>query len=143
MQLEDQVTLAIKEVKSLFNSPPPAKASTLPPDATLESLWAVIVAQQEELTKLKGKKRGGHPKIEDAVKLLITNPMLAQIPIPMVANIIRDVFNLYGVKSACSEGSVRWYISQKSLIWDVVNRQLPRIPTLMPRTQDEPTSDAD
>lgn len=143
MSLEDQVKEAIRAIKDLFDGvKEPIKNPTPPEGATLEGLWAIIIAQQDELATLKTKKRNGHPKVEDAVKRLVTDPKLAQIPIPMVANIIRDVFNLYNVKSACSEGSVRWYISQKSLVWDVVSRQLPTIHVIV-RETDEPSNDSD
>jgi hypothetical protein len=98
----------------------------LPPeDATIDSLWAEILALKEEIRKLKKVKRGVRPKVEDAVKILVTDPKLNLLPIAVVADLICQVFKLYGMKCNCSENSVRWYISQKGLEWDIVRRQLP------------------
>ena len=126
LTLEQQIQEAIKELKSLFGNAKPGPIGP-PSDATVESLWAEVESLRKELHQLKKTKRGVKPKIEDAVKLLVENKALAQIPIPMLAELIREVWKSYGIASKCSESSVRWYLSQFSLDWDIVRRQLPPV----------------
>lgn len=118
MTLSEQVNKAISLVKNMFKDtepiPPP------PPDATVESLWA-------QIHELKFPKRKNRLGVEDAVKILLEDPDLPEIPIPMVAEIIREVFQAYGQKCRCSESSVRWYQSQRGLEWNIIRRRLPRI----------------
>lgn len=117
MTLSEQVSKAILELKALFKDsepmPPP------PEGATVESLWAMI----QELTRKKAAK----PGVEEAVKLLLEDTDLAEIPIPMIAEIIREVFSAYGLKCKCSESSVRWYQSQRNLEWSIVRRRIPKV----------------
>jgi hypothetical protein len=126
LPLEQQIQEAIKELKTLFGNAEPGPIGP-PVDATIESLWAELEAARKEIMQLKKTKRGVKPKIESAVKLLVENQELAQIPIPMIAELIREVWKSYGIASACSESSVRWYLSQFSLDWDIVRRQLPPV----------------
>jgi hypothetical protein len=126
LTLEQQIQEAIKVLKTLFGNSEPGPLGP-PEDATVESLWAEVVALQKEIHQLKKSKRGVKPKVEDAVKLLVENKDLAQIPIPMIAELIREVWKSYGIPSKCSESSVRWYLSQYSLDWDIVRRQLPPV----------------
>lgn len=126
LPLEQQLQEAVGLLKGMFGNAkqePPGP----PKGATLESLWKEIIALRKEITQLKKTKRGVKPKVEDAVKLIIEDPRLAQIPIPMIAELIREVFKSYGIASKCSESSVRWYLSQFSLEWDIIRRQLPPI----------------
>jgi hypothetical protein len=126
LTLEQQIQEAIKVLKDMFGKD--EQASPGPPaEATIESLWGEILSLQKELSQLKKLKRGDKPKIEDAVKLMVENQRLAQIPIPMIAELIREVFKSYGIPSKCSESSVRWYLSQFSLEWDIIRRQLPPV----------------
>jgi hypothetical protein len=126
LTLEQQIQEAIGLLKGMFGKDEPAPPGP-PAEATVESLWAEVLALQSELAQLKKLKRGVKPKVEDAVKLMVENQALAQIPIPMIAELIREVFKSYGIPSKCSESSVRWYLSQFSLEWDIVRRQLPPV----------------
>jgi len=118
MNLSEQVNKAIQNVKDMFKDSDPVPP--IPAGATLESLWAKI----QELEK----KRIVHkPGVEDAVKMLLEDPQLAEIPIPMIAEIIREVFSAYGVKCKCSESSVRWYQSQRNLEWNIIRRRMPKV----------------
>lgn len=124
ISLEEQILLAINSLKGMFVNLKPEEL-ILPPDATLESLWAEILVLRREVQSLQKKKRELKPKVEDAVRRLIEDPKLAQIPIPMMAELIREVFISYGLPCNCSSRSLRWYLSQYSLEWDIVRRQLP------------------
>lgn len=118
MTLSEQVSRAIGQLKGMFKDsepmPPP------PEDATVESLWAIICELQQPKRKYK-------PGVEEAVKLLLEDKELAEIPIPMIAEIIREVFSAYGLKCKCSESSVRWYQSQRNLEWAIVRRRMPKV----------------
>lgn len=126
LTLEQQIQEAIVVLKGMFGKDDPTPPGP-PEGSTVESLWEEVLALQKELAQLKKLKRGVKPKVEDAVKLLVENQELAQIPIPMIAELIREVFKSYGIPSKCSESSVRWYLSQFSLEWDIVRRQLPPV----------------
>ena len=126
LTLEQQIQEAIKVLKGLFGNDKPEPVGP-PEDATVESLWAEVILLRKEITSLRKTKRGVKPKVETAVKLLVEDQRLAQIPIPMLAELIREVFKSYSIPSKCSESSVRWYLSQFSLEWDIVRRQLPPV----------------
>ena len=126
LTLEQQTAEAILVIKGMFGNQEP-EVNAPPEDATVESLWAEILELRKELKAIKKLKRGVKPKVGDAVKLLVEDPRLAQIPIPIIAEIIREVFKSFGIQSKCSESSVRWYLSQFSLEWDIVKRQMPPI----------------
>lgn len=126
LTLEQQIQVAITVLKDMFGTDK-APPTGPPEDATIQSLWEENQALQKELAQLKKLKRGVKPKVGDAVKLLVENQDLAQIPIPMIAELIREVFKSYGIPCKCSESSVRWYLSQFSLEWDIVRRQLPPV----------------
>jgi hypothetical protein len=119
MTLAEQVNQAILDIKGMFKETVPAPP--IPADMTLEKLW---VLYQDSLNT---KKKRSAPGVEEAVKLLLENDKLAEIPIPMIAEIIREVFGAYGLKCKCSESSVRWYQSQRNLEWSIVRRRLPRV----------------
>jgi hypothetical protein len=126
MTLEQQTAQAILKVKELFGNAEPEPAGP-PKDATIDDLWHEVLELRKELKAIKKTKRGVKPKVETAVKVLVEDPQLAQIPIPIIAEIIREVFKSFGIQSKCSERSVRWYLSQYSLEWDIVKRQMPPI----------------
>jgi hypothetical protein len=114
-------------IKDMFGGYEPDFPDHPPADATVESLWADLIKVRKELHASKRLKRGVKPKAEDAAKLLLCDMRLSQIPIPMIAEIIRGVFKSYGIESKCSESSVRWYQSQYGLDWPIVRRTLPPI----------------
>lgn len=126
LPIDQQLVKAISSLKSLFGDLEPE--AKMPEDATIESLWEEVVALRRELNQLKRVKRGVKPKVENAVKILITDPELAQLPIPIIAELIREVFKGFGIPCDCSESSVRWYMSQRSLEWNIVRRQMPPLP---------------
>ena len=117
MNLSDQVNKAVSLLKDLFRDAEPIGQP--PPDATVESLW-------RELQLLK-KKKVRHPGVEECVKALLEDKDLAEIPVVMIAEIVREVFAAYGIKCKCSESSVRWYQSQRGLEWKIVKRRLPKV----------------
>lgn len=118
MTLSEQVTKAINILKDMFKGTEPVPKP--PPGATIDSLWA-------ELYVLKNPRKTVKPGVEAAVKVLLEDKDLPEIPIPMVAEIIREVFQAYGQKCKCSESSVRWYQSQRNLEWAIVRRRLPKV----------------
>lgn len=126
LSLEEQIRAAIGSLKTMFTNQE-QQAYAPPEDATVESLWAMVLELKKEIHGLKKTKRGIKPKVEDAVRLLVEDPALCQIPIPMIAELIREVFKSYGLPSKCSESSVRWYLSQFSLEWDICRRQMPSV----------------
>lgn len=119
MTLADQVNQAILAIKGMFKESDPAPP--IPPDMTIEALW---VLYQDALN---AKKKRVAPGVEEAVKILLEDPELAEIPIPMIAEIIREVFGAFGIKCKCSESSVRWYQSQRNLEWSIVRRRMPKV----------------
>jgi hypothetical protein len=117
MNLSEQVNEAIKSLKGMFKDSEPAPP--IPPDMTIEKLWILYLDAT--------KKKKVQPGVEEAVKLLLEDDRLAEIPIPMIAEIIREVFGAYGLKCKCSESSVRWYQSQRNLEWAIIRRRLPKV----------------
>lgn len=118
MTLSEQVNSAIGILKEMFVGSEPAPP--IPEGMTIEKLWVLYL----DATR---KKKVRQPGVEEAVKLLLEDPNLGEIPIPMIAEIIREVFSAYGLKCKCSESSVRWYQSQRGLEWSIVRRRLPRV----------------
>jgi hypothetical protein len=120
MNLSDQVSKAILALKGMFKDdlrPAP------PPDATIEMLW-------DRILELEGLRRRDRPGVEQAAKLIMEDPSLDEIPISMIAEIIREVFGAYGLKCKCSESSIRWYQSQRNLEWNIVRRKNPKLEVL-------------
>lgn len=109
LTINEQAVLAAQTVNSLFMGTTP----TIPPEATLESLWA-------EICRLKGKVK--KPKKVDAIKLLLEDENLTGLTIPLMADIIQRVFKRHGVTCDTSDSSIRWYISQKTLEWNIKPR---------------------
>jgi hypothetical protein len=109
LTINEQAIIAAKAVDSLFLGGMPA----MPENATLESLWL-------EICLLKGKAK--KPKKVDAIKMLLEDERLAGLPIPLLADIIKKVFHNRGVACDTSDSSIRWYISQKTLEWNIIPR---------------------
>ncbi len=126
LTLEQQIKEAVVLLKGLFGNHEQEPAGP-PTDATVESLWNEVMELRKELRILKRTKRGVKPKVETAVKLLVEDERLAQLPIPMIAELVREVFKSYGIKCNTSESAVRWYLSQNSLEWDIIRRKLPPV----------------
>lgn len=136
LPLSDALVRAVKRIQEMFTDAG-IQSNLLPPcpeDATVESLWAQItemheqlVALQEEVHALKKLKRGVKPKVENAVKLILEDPELVEVPIDMVAEIICKVFTTYNIECKCSAKSVRWYMSQRNLEWNIQKRRLPKL----------------
>lgn len=127
LRLEEQIQEAVNLIKGMFGGYEPEFTSEPPPGATVKELWNEILELRKELHTLKRAKRGVKPKTEDAAKIILCDPRLSQIPIPMVAEIIRGVFKSYGIDSNCSESSIRWYQSRYGLDWPIVRRTLPPV----------------
>jgi hypothetical protein len=119
MNLSEQVNRAIVVLKGMFKDTEPAPP--IPEGMTIEALWTLY----QDAINTKKKKHS--PGVEEAVKLLLEDPELPEIPIPMIAEIIREVFSAYGLKCKCSESSVRWYQSQRNLEWAIVRRRMPKV----------------
>jgi hypothetical protein len=108
MSLRDQIDRAIAKTNELFPEVPP-----IPEGATVESLWAEILILKGLIKK---------PKVQSAIRLLLEDPKLAGVPIPLLASIIKTCFEQHNFDCNCSESSIRWYISQKTLEWNIVRR---------------------
>ena len=107
--IQEQAKIAAKAVDALFdNSMPP-----IPEDATVESLWA-------ELCQLRGKTK--KPKKVEAIRLLLEDERLTGLSIPLLADIIRQVYKRHNVPCDTSDSAIRWYISQKTLEWNIKPR---------------------
>ena len=126
MELQEQIKVAVDLVSDMFKGQVPNIPQRPPEDATLESLWEEIVRLRRELDAMKKIKRGVRPKVEGAVRILLEDERLAEISVPLIADIIRKVFNRFDTKCECSESSVRWYMSQRNLTWNIIRRRLPK-----------------
>jgi hypothetical protein len=109
LTINEQAIAAARGVDAMFNGSIPP----IPENVTLQQVW-------EELQRLKGKVK--KPKKVDAIKLLLEDEKLTGLPIPLIADIIKRVFHRHGVTCDTSDSSVRWYISQKTLEWDIKAR---------------------
>ena len=105
----EQAVEAARIVNELFEKAVPP----VPEGATVHSLWI-------ELCKLKGKTK--KPKKVTAIQLLLEDPRLVGLPIPLIADIIKKVFTRAGIACDTSDSSIRWYISQKTLEWKIQPR---------------------
>jgi len=85
MNLSEQVNKAILVVKSLFKDTTPTPP--IPEGMTIETLW---VMYQETI---RGKRKKHTPGVEETVKLLLEDTELPEIPISMIAEIIRSGLN--------------------------------------------------
>ena len=129
MHLPQQVELAVEILRSLFKEQIMVPDSP-PPDATVESLWEEMKVMREQLDTLRRAKRKNRPRVEHAARLILEDERLTEIPIPMIAELIRGVFKSYGIDSSCSESSIRWYMSQRTLEWDIKKRKPPILEVL-------------
>jgi hypothetical protein len=84
-----------------------------PEDATVESLW-------EEILRLKKLFRP--PKKQDVVRALLEDEALVDVPVAVLADVMRLVYEQHKLPCSTSEGSIRWYISQRTLQWDIKQR---------------------
>ena len=109
MTVHQQAVEAARMVNELvIKAMPP-----IPEDATVESLW-------KELCVLRGQVK--KPKKVTAIQMLLEDERLTGLPIPLIADIIKKVFLRAGIPCDTSNSSVRWYISQKTLDWDIKPR---------------------
>lgn len=126
MNLQDQIKAAVDSITDMFRGQI-TEAHLLPPeDATPEQLWEEVRRLRKELDALKRIKRGVKPKVEEAVKRILEDERLSELSVPLIADIIRKVFNRFEQKCDCSESSVRWYMSQRNLQWNIIKRRLPK-----------------
>ena len=109
LTINEQAITAAKAVNEMFNGTIPP----IPEGTSIEQIW-------EELQRLKGKVK--KPKKVEAIKLLLEDDRLTGLPIPLIADIIKRVFHRHGVACDTSDSSIRWYISQKTLEWDIKQR---------------------
>lgn len=107
--IAEQAAIAAKIVDAMFVGEIPP----IPDDATVQTLWL-------ELCKLKSHTR--KPKKVEAIRALLEHEDLTGLPIPLLADIIQRVFKRHGVQCDTSDSSIRWYISQKTLEWDIKPR---------------------
>ena len=108
----EQATTAALLINSQFDKAIPP----IPDHLTREAIWA-------ELQKLKGKVK--KPKKVTCIKLLLEDERFTGLPIALLADIIKKVFERNGIDCNTSENSIRWYISQKTLDWDIKPRDKP------------------
>lgn len=129
MHLPQQVELAVDLLRGMFKDQIMVPDSP-PPDATVEELWEEMKIMREQLDMLKRAKRKNRPRVELAARMLLEDDRLNEIPIPMIAELIRAVFKSYGMECSCSESSIRWYMSQRNLEWDIKKRKPPILEVL-------------
>ena len=109
LTIKDQAILAAQMVNDLFISSVPP----IPEGETIESLWLA-------LCRLKGKIK--NPQKAMAVQLLLEHPQLTGLSIQLLSDIIQKVYRMRGVPCDTSDNSIRWYISQKTLDWNIKPR---------------------
>ena len=109
LSITQQAIAAGKAIDALFDDGMPP----LPPDATVESLWA-------ELCRLRGKVK--KPKKVEAIRLLLEDDRFTALNVDLMAELIQRVFKRHGVACNTSGESIRWYISQKTLEWNIKAR---------------------
>jgi hypothetical protein len=137
LNLKQQVELAITMVDAVFydGSKPP-----IPEGATVQGLW-------DEILKMRGLIK--KPKVVETVRMLLEDERLADVPIPVLADVMKKVFARHRMKCATTENSIRWYISQHTMSWDIKRRakNLPiltaaeAISAAKEASQEEPASD--
>jgi hypothetical protein len=109
LTISEQAASAVRSIDALFDS----KLPPIPEGVTIETLWG-------EICRLKGQ--AVKPKKVDAIRLILEDPILTGLPIPLIADIIKKVFHHHGITCDTSDSSIRWYISQKTLEWDIKPR---------------------
>ena len=106
LSITQQAIEAAKTIDALFDDGMP----DVPPDATVESLWA-------ELCRLRGKVK--KPKKVEAIRLLLEDKRFTALNVELIAEIIQRVFKRHGLPCDTTGASIRWYISQKTIDWDI------------------------
>ncbi len=109
LSVTQQAIEAAKKIDALFDEGMPA----IPPDATVDSLWA-------ELCRLRGKVK--KPKKVEAIRLLLEDDRYTALNVDLIAEIIQKVFRRHGVSCNTTGSCIRWYVSQKTLDWDIKAR---------------------
>lgn len=126
LPLAEALIEAIKAVRDMFSAAS-FQPTIMPEGTTAEELWEEILKLREELAAIKRLKRGVKPKVEDAVRLILEDERFIEIPISLIADIVQKVFTSYKISCNCSEKSVRWYMSQRNLEWDIKKRRMPKV----------------
>ena len=110
VSLAERVRQAALKIDKLFyvGEKPP-----IPEGATREELW-------DEILRLK--KMFKPPKKQDVIRLLLEDPDMVDLSIPLMADLMCQVYASHGVKCNTSEGAIRWHISQFTLEWDIKPR---------------------
>lgn len=109
MKIKEQAIAAIKVVESLFDEGMPP----IPEEATVDTLWA-------EICRLRGKVK--KPKKVEAIRLLLEDERLVGLNPALIADIIRNVYKRHNVPCDTTEASIRWYVSQKTMEWNIKPR---------------------
>lgn len=123
-KITGQARIAIDLTKDMFDG----WEQTLDPDNPPEDISKAEI--WSEYCKLKNYTRNGvKPKISTAVQQIVEHPELLNLPINVIADIVRTVFSSYGIESRCSEASVRWYLSKYAQEWKIVPRAAIRAKT--------------
>jgi hypothetical protein len=109
LTINEQAQKAVESVNGLFSGTIPP----IPEGATLESLWLEVCRQKGCAKK---------PRKVEAIKLILEDPQLDGLTIPLIADIIKRIFLRHDIPCDTSDSSIRWYISQKTLEWNIVPR---------------------
>lgn len=109
LSISEQARIAARNLDSLFNSQLPP----VPEGATIDSLWAEVCRLRKHTPK---------PRKVEAIRMILEDPRLVGLSIPLIADIIKKVFHHNGVSCDTSDSSIRWYISQKTLEWNIQPR---------------------
>lgn len=129
--MRERVVEALLELDALFAGSEPELDPDPPTGMTVGEAWSLYREAMAELAKKKGRKP--RPKVEDAVRILLTKQRYADFSNHLVADIVRRMFEKHGLECKCSGKSVGWYVSQMGVAWNVI----PRQPTAVPMTDDE------
>ena len=109
LTINEQAILAGQLVNELFVSSCPP----VPEDATIENLWMEICILRNKIRK---------PKKVTAIQILLEDERLTGLTTALIADIIQSVFKLHSLDCNTSDNSIRWYISQKTLEWQIKPR---------------------
>ena len=104
------IAKATEKLSKLFTSDEPIPP--LPSDLTREDLWRM----------LNSKGRILKPPVEMAARLILEDAAFAVLTPEQIAEIIRETYRMYGLHCNCSGASIRWYMSQKNLAWNIIKR---------------------
>jgi hypothetical protein len=109
MTLKEQVDTAVERADTMFGSLP-----VCPDTMTREELWMEILRLRKLIRK---------PKVQDLARTLLEDHELESLPYSLLASIIQAAFKKHGFECECSESSMRWYVSQFTLTWDIAPRK--------------------